>query len=259
MASGGLDTTAIRRALDARVRALLPGDELRFAAGTLVVGLVRSIVVLKVPTGNYVWVASGRAARPETLRAEVGLPPTTSRTGRTLTAPLSGSAAQRKAMALRSPATDETIALFTGVASDVTQGFTLPFDVTSSSLTDWRTFLEAARQGHAPDPVGSTRAYFLSVVASATPETTLSGRGGVETLSLLDEDFVVTPDLFSGRGARDWYAAVHELALALALLDARINYAVPVEAALYVQGAAVAAGALSSLRGELLALLGTVR
>jgi hypothetical protein len=225
----------VRLALQARINRLLPGDTLTFACGRLETGLVRSVVVLLVPTGNYVWVASGRLS-PETV-------PTLHRVDTTVTAvnaPLTTELA---------PPTPPTTARYAAVRSDVTPSFELPFAVPEDALVDWRTYLELRRAAGSRDPVRDTQQYVVAVVRKAAPVG----------MNVLDFEFRVTPVFFTGQNAAGWYASVRDLAVALGVLDARANFVVPLEDALARAGPAAAVEALKGLRSELLVVQAAVR
>jgi hypothetical protein len=222
-------------ALQARINKLLPGDTLTFACGRLETGLVRSVVVLLVPTGNYVWVSSARLS-PETL-------PTNHRVDTTVTAvsaPLTTELA---------PPTPPTTARYAAVRSDVTPSFELPFGVPSDALVDWRTYLELRRAAGSREPIRDAQQYVLAVVGKAAPVGP----------NVLDFEFRVLPGLFAGQNAARWYASVRDLVVALAILDARANFVVPLEDALARAGPAAAVEALKSVRSELLAVQASVR
>jgi len=60
-----ISTSLIRQALNSRIKALLPGDTLRFASGSLAIGRIHSVSITLVPSRNYVWVVSGSADKTE--------------------------------------------------------------------------------------------------------------------------------------------------------------------------------------------------
>jgi hypothetical protein len=200
----------VEKALQTRINGLLPGDTLRFAVGTLAVGYLQSISITYVPSGNYVWVMSGR------VKEKVTRPP------RTLTLtksrdiiPASTNLKRDLALYGEEPHMDR----FTGVASDVVANVVLPFTIANDSIVDWKTYLEVAKTNREGSPIAQTRRYVTDLVNSAVPES----------YDIFDDMFRVDKTLFEGKNRERWFSTIRVLSLILALLDAKLNYSIPRE------------------------------
>ena len=227
--------------LSLRVQQLRPGDCITAAFGSLLIGRVEAISVMYVPSGQYVWVANGVIR--ETIkpgRVKQGPPLVFEERKPSIISSIIGKDKRLSGFKVR------------GIASDVTPKFELPFEVTSDTLCDWKTYMmfKTKQQFEGKlerTPMDLTEEYIAGLARSAA--------GGA---NILDFEFVITPDFFSDP-RNNWYGRIIQLVLVIALLEARQNYDIPLEEDLVALGKDKCTEILKALRSELIGIQRCVR